>query len=85
MIDEARLMIPARRRLLADAQGLPVRDEAIAGTEFDFTSSKPIGATRLDTAFTDLARDEDGRSVVELGSARRRRGPDSVDGRAIRL
>ena len=38
----------------------------MAGTEFDFTAGRPIGVTRLDTAYCDLARDGDGRVRVDL-------------------
>ena len=38
----------------------------MAGTEFDFTAGRPIGVTRLDTAYCDLARDADGRVRVDL-------------------
>jgi aldose 1-epimerase len=45
----------------------------IAGTEYDFREPRPIGATKLDHAFTDLQRDDDGLARVEL------REPDSGD------
>ena len=38
----------------------------MAGTEFDFTQGRLIGVTRLDTGFTALRRDADGRARVEL-------------------
>ena len=38
----------------------------MAGTEFDFTSGRLIGSTKLDTAFTDLRRDSAGVASVEL-------------------
>ncbi len=38
----------------------------MAGTEFDFTEGRLIGVTRLDTGFTGLRRDADGRARVEL-------------------
>ena len=34
--------------------------------DYDFRQSRPIGATKLDNAFTDLERDEDGLARVEL-------------------
>jgi len=45
----------------------------VAGTEFDFSSGRLIGSTRLDTAFTELARDARGIAAIELdhpGAAR---------------
>ena len=68
-VDEVRLTIPASRRLTTDDRALPVGEEDVAGTDFDFTSGRPIGATRLDTCFTGLARGSDGRSRARLESA----------------
>jgi aldose 1-epimerase len=73
-VDEVRLTIPASRRLITDERALPVGEEDVAGTEFDFTVTRPVGATRLDTCFTDLARASDGRSRARLESAERERG-----------
>jgi aldose 1-epimerase len=68
-VDDARLTIPAACRLTTDDRALPVGEEDVAGTEFDFTGGRPIGATRLDTCFTDLARASDGRSHTRLETA----------------
>jgi aldose 1-epimerase len=65
-IDSASLVVPARRRLVADDRGLPTGVQQVAGTEFDFTSRRWVGETQLDTAFTDLVRDSDGMARVEL-------------------
>ena len=65
-VDQARLRVPAHRRLLADDRGLPTGSAGVAGTEFDFTTDRPIGVTRLDTAYCDLTRDGDGRVRVDL-------------------
>ena len=65
-IDQVRLRVPAHRRLVTDERGLPTGAAGVAGTEFDFTSARPIGVTRLDTAFGDLSRDPDGRFRVDL-------------------
>src|SRR5207247_1223124 len=67
-VDEADLEVPARRRLVADERGLPTGDELVGGTEFDFATPRPIGATRLDTCYTDLDRGGDGRAIVRLAS-----------------
>jgi aldose 1-epimerase len=66
VVDDSLLTIPARRRLLTDARGLPTGEGAVAGTEFDFTVRRPVGAARLDTAYTELIRGDDGRTRVEL-------------------
>ena len=65
-VDDARLTIPASGRILTDERALPVGEEGVDGTEFDFTGGRPIGATKLDTCFTDLARGSDGRSHTRL-------------------
>ena len=36
------------------------------GSELDFLKPRPVGTTRLDTAFTTLLRDEDDRAVALL-------------------
>jgi aldose 1-epimerase len=73
-VDEARLMIPGSSRLTTDERALPVGEEDVAGTEFDFTAGRPVGGTRLDTCFTGLARGSDGRSRTLLESADGGRG-----------
>ncbi|MGB9182735.1 MAG: aldose 1-epimerase family protein [Solirubrobacteraceae bacterium] len=65
-IDELILQAPGRRYLESDAHGIPISDHATAGTPFDYTAARPIGAARLDTGYTDLARDEDGLARVRL-------------------
>jgi galactose mutarotase-like enzyme len=66
VIDVSLLTIPARRRLVTDERGLPSGDQAVAGTAFDFGTRRPVGPTRLDTAYTDLLAGGDGRIRVEL-------------------
>ncbi|HXY71440.1 MAG TPA: aldose 1-epimerase family protein [Actinomycetota bacterium] len=66
VVDTATLAVPAGRRLVSDERGLPVGDETVAGTAFDFREPRPIADTKLDTAFTDLAVDTDGRARVEV-------------------
>jgi len=73
-IDSARLRLPARRRLVTDGRGLPTGESIVTGTEFDFTESRMISQTRLDTAFTDLVRDSDGTARVELDDLQGRIG-----------
>ena len=65
-VDQARLRLPAGRRLTTDERGLPTGSVSVIGTEFDFTSGRPIGTTRLDTAYLDLARDADGRVRIDV-------------------
>jgi aldose 1-epimerase len=65
-IDRLVLCAPGRTVLRSDERGLPIAAEGVAGTDYDFRQPRPIGATTLDHAFTDLERDEDGRARVEL-------------------
>jgi aldose 1-epimerase len=65
-VDEARLTIPAERRLTTNERSLPTGQVPVAGTDEDFTNPRPIGPTRMDTAFTDLRRNASGRSVIRL-------------------
>jgi aldose 1-epimerase len=76
-IDATALVIPARRRLVSDERGLPTGNSSVAGSDLDFTTRRWIGPTVLDTAFTDLKRDPDGMSRVELD--------DTVGGRGVTL
>jgi aldose 1-epimerase len=69
-VDTAKLHVPAETRLEVDEQRrLPTgRTFAVAGTEFDFQTPRPIGALQLDDCFTDLARGDDGRVHVSLSA-----------------
>ena len=66
LVDELELRLPASRRLLVDDRLLPTGLEPVAGSPMDFRESRPVGGTVLDTAFTDLAADGDGRWRVVL-------------------
>lgn len=66
VVDMARLTVPADRRLITDDRGLPTGEAPVAGTEFDFTTGRLLGTSRLDTGYTSLRRDGDGRIRVEL-------------------
>jgi aldose 1-epimerase len=65
-IDDARLHLPARTRLLTGDRSLPRGTASLAGTAFDFTAERAIGPLVLDTCFTDLVPDPDGRVRVRL-------------------
>ena len=65
-IDDAHLQIPAGEHLVADDRGLPTGRHAVIGGEQDFMAPRPVGATRLDTAFTALVRDRDDRAAAVL-------------------
>lgn len=66
LVDSAVLTVPARTLLRTDGRGLPIGQEPVDGTPYDFRTARPIGDLRLDTAFTGLDRDPDGRAVVRL-------------------
>ena len=78
-VDSLVLTAPARAVLTSDERGLPTGRTAVAGTEYDFTQPRAIGATRLDNCFTDLERDG-GRRARRAPLARRER-TDRLDGR----
>lgn len=67
-VDTTRLLLPAKRRLVTDERGLPTGDAGVGGTEFDFSAGRPIGPTKLDTAFTQLEHGPDGLTRVELSN-----------------
>jgi aldose 1-epimerase len=60
--------------LEVDERGLPVGSRPVDGTEHDFRRPREIGATKLDHAFTDLVRGEDGLARVELRDPASRAG-----------
>lgn len=65
-VDEVSVTVPAAAYLEVDDRLLPVRVSPVAGTENDLRAGDPLGTTNLDTAFTDLDREEDGRWRVTL-------------------
>ena len=67
-VDDLVLHLPARTRLLVDSRLLPIGAAKVAGSEFDFTAPRRIGATVLDTAFGDVERAADGRCTARLSS-----------------
>ena len=69
LIDDCTLEIPAGTRIVTDAERqLPTGKEPVAGTPFDFRVARRLGEERLDFAFTDLTRGEDGRAVTRLAA-----------------
>ncbi len=67
---------------MVDSRLLPVGAAKVAGTEFDYTEGRKIGAAVLDTAFGDVVHAEDGTSTVVLaGDAR----GAHLGGRGVRL
>jgi aldose 1-epimerase len=68
-VDGWQLTLPARTRLLVDDQLIPVGSADVRGTDLDFRTTRPVGGTVLDTAFTGLDRDAEGRAEVLLRDA----------------
>jgi aldose 1-epimerase len=65
-VDSLTLRAPGRTMLRSDERGIPIATESVEGTEYDFRRPRPIDTIRLDNAFTDLERDEDGLARVSL-------------------
>ena len=59
-LDDARIELPANRRLLLNDRGLPVAHESAHGTMFDLDGTS-LGGLVLDDCYTDLALGPDGR------------------------
>ncbi|HET9103482.1 MAG TPA: aldose 1-epimerase family protein [Solirubrobacteraceae bacterium] len=73
-VDAASLELPAATRLVTDERGIPTAAVPVQGTRYDFRAARPIGDDVLDTGFTDLTRDADGRVRVRLSAPDGRRG-----------
>lgn len=66
-VDACTLQCDAQTRFLTDnKRQLPQGTEPVAGTPFDFSKGRVLGAQKLDYAFTDLARDDAGRAWARL-------------------
>ncbi len=76
LVDDALLTVPARCRLSTDEHGLPVGEEQVEGTAYDFRTARAIGEEHLDTAYTGLDRDPAGRCAVRLAHPSGLRGLD---------
>ena len=65
-VDGWELTVPARLRIIADDRQIPVDEEDVAGTPYDFRVARPLRDTILDHAFGDLARDATGVATVQV-------------------
>jgi aldose 1-epimerase len=65
-VDSWELTLPASLRMLSDERQLPVGEEQVAGTPYDFRMARPVRDIVLDHAFGDLARDADGATVAQV-------------------
>jgi aldose 1-epimerase len=75
-VDECTLRLEATSWLPTDDRGLPTGTESVQGSPYDFRGGRRIGEQHIDYAFTDLARDDDGRAWVVMSAP---------DGRTTRL
>ncbi len=73
-VDGWELTLPAATYVVTDDRKLPVERRPVDGTEHDFRTSRLIGDTVLDHAFTDLDRDADGRARVVVRDPEQGRG-----------
>lgn len=70
-VDEVTLTVPAATRLEVDDRMLPVARQPVAGGDLDLRDGPVLGRRLLDTAYTDLDRDADGRWTVRLSRGER--------------
>ncbi len=74
LLDECELQFAAATAITVDAERrLPIGREPVAAGAADFRRPRRIGAERLDLAFTDLDRDEQGLAWVHLSAPDGRR------------
>jgi aldose 1-epimerase len=67
-LDDCTLQFQVATRILTDPdRQLPAGREPVAASDFDFSSPRSIGHLQLDDPFTDLDRDQAGRTWVSLG------------------
>lgn len=69
VIDECLLQFEAATQYVTDDQQIPTGRKEVRGSAFDFHDARRIGTTSMDTGFTELGRDADGKSWIHLISA----------------
>ena len=68
LVDDILLRVPGRTRVLADSRLLPIGAVKVAGSEYDFSEPRRIGAAILDTTFGDIVAEPDGGSSVTIAA-----------------
>lgn len=68
-VDECTLTLPAETVLDVDERGLPAGSRPVTGSRYDFRDGAGIEDLVLDTPYTDLLREADGRAVATLHHA----------------
>lgn len=66
IIDAELIRVPAETYLPVDQAGIPTGQESVRGTEYDLGTLRELGSRRIDVAYTDLVRGDDGRASVIL-------------------
>jgi aldose 1-epimerase len=61
------LRIPAGQWLMVDERMIPQCEVPVAGTPYDFREVRSLSGVVLDTAYTEIRRDDDGLGRVTLG------------------
>lgn len=69
-VDDWELTVPAETRTLINERKIPIGQETVAGTDYDFQVARAVRDLALDDAFTDLRRDSEGRAEIELRDPR---------------
>jgi aldose 1-epimerase len=65
-IDSCELRSPGGSWMPTDERAIPVGNEPVAGTAYDFRSARVVGTIALNTAYGELERDDDGLARVVL-------------------
>lgn len=65
-IDACTLTAPGSAFMETDERMIPTGSRPVQGTEYDFCAPRQIGATELDTGYSELERDGDGLARVTL-------------------
>ena len=68
MLDECTLTLDATHRFVTDDRLLPIAEEEVAGTPYDFRVPRRLEALVLDDAFTGVPRTADGLAWVKLAA-----------------
>jgi aldose 1-epimerase len=66
VVDGMQVAVPGGRYAVPDDRGIPVDPRPVDGTPYDFRAGRTVGDLVLDTAFTDIAADDDGIWRVRL-------------------
>lgn len=71
LVDEAELTVPGQSWLPTDEDQIPTGRAPVAESAYDFRTPRRIGELKIDYAFTDLIRDDQGRATLALAAGDR--------------